>query len=311
LIVFVKAFRVKFYTNKFNEKDMFSARKLFKGMRRDTDRSKKKDREELNVIKEEPNESYDVEKEGFRESWLTSQEHRFSDMRDTYERGSYAKEFSWDGERIQGVVRRNHLDRKTNEEPEILSLYSQDKSDDLIIQTRKFMKPNFEPKREDRINYYKEKEKFIFGYEENAAENIPKFESKPKKVKDKKKKNETENIKIKFNFSEKDSEEEDMQSTNNNEIEVNNEYGRQTIDLNGPIFDPGLVQRRGQTWLSDRGKTESEADDMNNILDQMEKNSSFKGFGKSDLDDSTDKKLNTKAYFLPKADIDNFMDIMI
>lgn len=94
LIVFVKAFRVKFYTNKFDEKELFSARRLFKGMGRDTARSKKKDKEELNIIKEEPNESYDVERDGNRESCLTSQEHRFSDMRDTYERGSYAKEFS-------------------------------------------------------------------------------------------------------------------------------------------------------------------------------------------------------------------------
>lgn len=100
------------------------------------------------------------------------------------------------------------------------------------------MKPNFEAKREDRINYFKEKERAIFGYEENAAE-VPKFESKPKKAK--KKNNDTNNIKIKFNFSEKDSDDEDIKSTKNNEAEEINEYGRQTLDLNGPIFDPGLI----------------------------------------------------------------------
>lgn len=48
---------------------------------------------------------------------------------------------------------------------------------------------------------------------------------------------------------------------------------------------------------------------MNQILDQMEKNSSFKGFGKSDLDDSTDQKLNTGVLLPPSSD--NFMDILI
>jgi hypothetical protein len=50
--------------------------------------------------------------------------------------------------------------------------------------------------------------------------------------------------------------------------------------------------------MSEIGYAESEADDMNRLLDQME-NQSFKGFGGSDLDNSMEEKLNEGALFRP------------
>jgi len=307
--VFVKAFRSKFYTNNFNEKDLFSARSLFKDTQRSSARSSKLNKKGLKVIKEEVNESFDQEKGRDRESCLTSNEVRFSDMRDTYEQCSYPEEVNIEGERIQNIIRRNHQDRKSNDEPEILSMYSADKSDDLIIQSRKFMKPNFEASREDRINYITEKKRALFGYDD-AETNSPIVEISKKKKKSKKAKkvnNEMNNIEIKFGFSENES---DAESQNDQrDIDMNHDYGRQTLDLNGPIDDPALVQRRALACMSDIGNDQSEADDVNLILDNME-SKSFKGFCNSDIDNS-ESHADERMMFKTKSKKASFMDIML
>ena len=296
LLIFFKAFKTKFYTNKFNEKDVFTARKLFKSTGSDSAKLKPKPKETLNIIKEEENESCDVENGRGRDSCFTTSEQRNSDMRDTYERGSYANEFNIDGERMQGVLRRNYQDRKTNDEPEILSMFSADKSEDYMIQPRKYIKPNFEDKREQRIEYYKQRERAIFGYDENDE---PEFRfAKPKKAKVKKNETGVKNLQLKFNFSDSESDAEDDALNNPREIEINNDFGRQTIDLNGPLYDPSMLPRQTTAWMSEIGYAESEADDMNRLLDQME-NQSFKGFGGSDLDNSMEEKLNEGALFRP------------
>lgn len=61
LLVLFMAFKSKFYTNKFDKKELFTARKLFRPHHNHLDRMKNKHKEVLNVIKEDENESYDVE----------------------------------------------------------------------------------------------------------------------------------------------------------------------------------------------------------------------------------------------------------
>ena len=105
---------------------------------------------------------------------------------------------------MQGILRRNHLDRKTNEEPEILSAFSVDKSDDFAMMPRKYIKPNFDNKRDKRVEYYKEREKAIFGYDDN--EDITAF--KPKTKKPKRQEKGVKNLTLKFEFSDNESEQE-------------------------------------------------------------------------------------------------------
>lgn len=127
----------------------------------------------------------------------------------------------------------------------------------------------------------------IFGYEE-PQEKMPVFgiEKKPKK-----KEGNVKDIQLKFNFSETESEMDDDISQNPRDNEINNDYGRQTIDLNGPIYDPSLLPSKNNGCMSELCHEESEADDVNRILDQMD-SQSFRGFGNSDLDNSLADQLN-------------------
>lgn len=180
------------------------------------------------------------------------------------------------------------MERKTNDEPEILSAFSADKSEDYAILPRMYIKPNFEDKREKRVEFYKEKERAIFGYDYSDAEEQPKFTKETKNPKERKE--EIKDIQLKFSFSEDDSDEDELTS-NNRELEVNEDFGRQTIDLNGPIYDTKPCLSRNNECLSEIGKAESEADDVNKILRSMDCRS-FKGFNQSDLGNSLDDNLN-------------------
>lgn len=276
LLGLLKVFKSKFYTNKFNENtNLFNARKLFKGgAAAENHKNRDSQKEKLGVIKEE-NSDNDNENIRFRASCATTSEYRMSDMGETYERGSYAQGSNLDGERMQGLLRKNHQDRKTGDEPEILSAFSQDKSEDYLIQPRQFIKPNFGDAREKRIDYYRQKEQAIFGYSEKDSQ-YPQF-TKPKKKKNIKGESGVQNMKIKFDFMEGDSEMDEEDPYEDKEVPIDNNLGRQTLDLNGPIYDPKFMNRDQDGCISEIGYAESEADDVNKILDQME-SQSFKGF---------------------------------
>lgn len=255
---FIKAIKSKFHTNKFNEKDLFTARKLFKGNERLSGGSKGKNNDLLKTITEEGSMSYDAENAKQRDSCQTAFEHRSS-----YNSGIAANSNNTqhiDGERIHGgVLRRNHHNRNTDDEPEIVSMFSADKSEDYVIQNRKFMKPHFEDKPVDRIGYYKEKEKAMFGYGDH--DDMPKF-APPKMQKRQTEEPSVKDLKLKFDFAESESEYDDEISENPRE-EIGNEYGRQTIDLNGPFYDPSLLSKQSKACISELGRAESEADDVN------------------------------------------------
>ena len=205
LLIMFKSLKVILYTNKYNEKDLFSARKLFKSKDGEASKSRTKFGAISNAAKEHQQELADTESCGFKHSWGTINVESESDQLTSNQRGSWSINSHIDGERVQGVQRRNHLERKTNDEPEILSCFSIDKSDDFAIMPRKYIKPNFEEKRDKRVEYYKEREKAIFGYDDKE-EDFPNF-----KIKQRKPKKEDKGIKnftVKYDFSDNESEQE-------------------------------------------------------------------------------------------------------
>ena len=279
MLVFLKVVKSKYYTNKFNEKDLFTARSLFKSSGRLSSDRKSKGDNGLKTIMEDADESYDAEKAKQRDTCQTIYEERSSNHQTTF--SVPGRRSHIDGERLQKIVRRNHLERKTDEEPEIVSAFSQDRSEDYIIQPRKYKKDNYadlaisnQTNGMYKSNNYDEAHLF------STSNNQKKVERGVK------------NLQIKFNFSETESD-EDL-SENPEQDNINNQYGRQTIDLNGPIYDPSMLNKEGKACMSELGQAESEASDVNKILDQME-SKSFKGFGESDLGNSIDSRLNEGA----------------
>jgi len=287
LLMLFKAFKDKLYTNKFNDKDLFTAKKLFKNNIPSNEKMKNKHKEVLKVIKEDDNESYDVESIRYRASCETTSEKRNSNNKESFERGSYAFNSHIDGERLQTSAKRSYKDRNSNDEPEIMSVFSTDKSSDYAVKPRKYMKVKYGQEDE-----YKPRDTLAFGYEKPTE-----FKTKTKKTSkanDKETKDEVgvQDLKIKFNFTDDESDDEDdIYSSNGKDIDLNTEFGRQTIDLNGPIYDQNVINQNENGYLSEVGNPESEVDDMNKLLEQME-NKSFKGFRDSDLGNSIDEKLN-------------------
>lgn len=246
ILFFVKAFKTKFNTNKFNEKDLFTARKLFKGNERLSAGSKGKNNDCLKTIAEEASISDDVEFGKQRDSCQTAYEHRSSYTSNIAANSNNTQNI--DGEHLMGgTLRRNHHNRKTEDEPEIVSMFSADKSEDYAIQNRKFMKPNFDDKPGERIGYYKEKEKAIFGYSDN--EEMPRF-NPSKKNKQEKTDQSVKDMKLKFDFGGSESEYDDEMSENPRD-ETGNQYGRVTIDLNGPFYDPSLIKKQSKACMSE------------------------------------------------------------
>ena len=61
LLILFMAIKSKFYTNKYGQKDLFTAKKLFKNRYQKHDKMKNRLNQGLKPIKEDENESYDVE----------------------------------------------------------------------------------------------------------------------------------------------------------------------------------------------------------------------------------------------------------
>ena len=119
------SFKSKFYTNKFDQKELFTAKKLFKPHFSQNKKLKNKHKEVLKVIKEDENESYDVESIRYRPSCHTATDRKDSQTIERYSHNSHI-----DGERMQQLVRRNSNSRKSGDEPEIKSAFSTEKSSD-------------------------------------------------------------------------------------------------------------------------------------------------------------------------------------
>lgn len=136
------------------------------------------------------------------------------------------------------------MERKTYEEPEIISAFSTDKSEDYAIQPRKYMKPNFGDDRNIKEEYYKEQEKVIFGCYTKKDTKKQLLELSKDEPSDEKHERGVHNVQIKFRFSETES--DDDLSENSKQDDINNQYGRQTIDLNGPMYDPALLNNHGK-----------------------------------------------------------------
>ena len=295
LLVLFKSLKVIFHTNKYSEKDLFSARKLFKSKEADVPKAQSKPSSAEKIAKGFNKEQESSESSGYKYSWGTINEDYENELVSSNQRGTFTNEFNADGERVQGILRRNHLDRKTNEEPEILSAFSVDKSDDFAMMPRKYIKPNFDNKRDKRVEYYKEREKAIFGYDDN--EDITAF--KPKTKKPKRQEKGVKNLTLKFEFSDNESEQEgvfyeyfpEQKVQHPKKWNVTENIGRQTIDLNGPIYDPNLISKKDRDTLSELEKDGSEAEEVNNLLTQFGCKS-FKGFVDSDLTNTRDEKLN-------------------
>ena len=76
--------------------------------------------------------------------------------------------------------------------------------------------------------------------------------------------------------------------------------GRQTIDLNGPIYDPNLVPQKDNDTFSESSKRNSEAEIVGQLLTQFGGNN-FKGFKDSDLTASVYYKSNSKDVRSPSS----------
>ena len=96
---------------------------------------------------------------------------------------------------------------------DINQIFSDDK--DQICFDKKF-----EEITQNRMEYYKEREKAIFGYEDKD-ENFPNLQSKVTKQKSRKDDKGVKNFELKFNFSDNESDDEDdILSENNRELKV-------------------------------------------------------------------------------------------
>ncbi|CAI2371399.1 unnamed protein product [Moneuplotes crassus] len=282
LLVSIKVIKSKYYTNKFNEKDLFNARSLFKAKGRLSHEKRRKEDEGLKTILEDVDESCDVENGNKRETCKTIYEDRFSHTYSTFSVPGRNSHLHVDGERLQHNLRRNYHERKTGEEPEIISVFSTEKSEDYAIPQRQFMKADFGNDKLEKAAYLKAKERALFGNFNSQNDNASKLPAQ-------------EGVKsqIKIDFSESGSEDEELSDCPRQD-DINNVYGRDTIDLNGPMYDPMILKKNGKGCMSEFSQAESEANDMNKILNHMEEKP-FKGFEEDDITNSVDSRINEGA----------------
>lgn len=272
-----KSIRFMVRTNKFNEKEMFYPRKLFKGKGSDCSRRSYKPKPSLKPIKEEHNESGD--EEDLRS--LASSTPSVLQKRE-YQTGALSRDTFVDGERVQKVVRRNHQERKSTETAEILSAFSTEKSEDYAILPRGYKKPNFREDRDKRVEYFREREKAIFGYEEPDHAEASVHPKKPKTGNAQEKG--LKQLEIKFNFvsdSEESDNDECFGADCQKEIKLDGNF-RNTVDVSASGYSKGSFFNQNDECISEIEIANSEADDAGNILNQLE-SLSFHGFCPSDL----------------------------
>lgn len=199
-----------------------------------------------------------------------------------------------DGERMQNLIKREAKPRNSGEEPEIKSAFSTEKSSDYAVNPRKYKKSKY-----DTAENEKERNTLTFGYGQpvEITKRMPKDSSKSNKKARTQQDIGVKDLKIKFDFANDNEDDSDSADDENEEelylkeIDHKSEFGRQTIDLNGPIYDQNEPSQRGDECYSEAGHPQSEVDDVNKLLEQMD-NTSFKGFRDSDLGNSIDEKLN-------------------
>ncbi|CAI2371960.1 unnamed protein product [Moneuplotes crassus] len=277
VVLFIKAIKSKYDNSQFNDKNLFDAKSMFKKKARSSYEKKGQGDNGLNTILEDANESYDVENFNKRETCKTIYEDRYSD---TYGQFSNQRKSSKLGENfLEGY--RNVKEGKISEEPDV-STFSTDRSEDYPLPHRNFMKNKFEKDELEKAAYLKEKENAIFGMASGQSD----YDSK-QGIQDQIK------TQIKFNFSESESEFDDL-SENPRQEDLNNINGRETIDLNGPLYDPATFKKKVKGCMSEFSQAESEANDMNKLLHNMEANS-LKDVEDDVVSNSSDSRVNQGA----------------
>ena len=141
-----------------------------------------------------------------RASCATTHEKRdsLSNYKESFERGSYAQNSHIDGERMQGFALRNSNLRNSDDEPEIKSVFSTDKSSDYAVLPRKYKSSRYGEEKES-----KDKNTYNFGYEEPVYVNKRASRAKKNSSKESKQEIGVKDLKIKFDFCNDNEDSED------------------------------------------------------------------------------------------------------
>ena len=193
------------HTNNFTEKRNLTSKNIFKIKDPVLQNSNNEIKNQINSDKAEYSQSYDAETGRCRDTWGTILEQRESEIASANQRGSCSKDNNTSSDKGQGVSRRRQTSKdKENLIDEIFDdceiipkKYEHSKA--FFINKELYSKPTFEDKKDQRAEYYKEREKAIFGNEE-IEDNFPNFQAKTTKSIQKKQDNELQNFEIKYNF---------------------------------------------------------------------------------------------------------------